>query len=217
MQKKTQKIVVTIIIIVISISLIGSSFYAMFTPEPEQNLEAQRQAALEEEYQARKEMVVQLTEAVEKNPENIEAKVVLADAYFDKSIVTGQLNYEEEQGQDLQRAIELYQEVLTQKDDNELMLKLATAAFFQGDTELAEKSYNELLKDDPNNVDALYGYGLLLFYDKQEYGQAEEKWQEALRLTTDEQMKKTLEEMIKVAQGISTNSGDKETQKEGSE
>jgi len=30
-------------------------------------------------------------------------------------------------------------------------------------------------------------------------------------------MKKTLEEMIKVAQGISTNSGDKETQKEGSE
>jgi len=216
-QKKTQKIVVTIIIIVISISLIGSSFYAMFTPEPEQNLEAQRQAALEEEYQARKEMVVQLTEAVEKNPENIEAKVVLADAYFDKSIVTGQLNYEEEQGQDLQRAIELYQEVLTQKDDNELMLKLATAAFFQGDTELAEKSYNELLKDDPNNVDALYGYGLLLFYDKQEYGQAEEKWQEALRLTTDEQMKKTLEEMIKVAQGISTNSGDKETQKEGSE
>lgn len=217
MQKKTQKIVVTIIIIVISISLIGSSFYAMFTPDQQQNLEAERQEALEKEYLDRKDRVAQLSDAVAKNPENMEAKIILADAYFDKSIVTGQLNYNDEHQKDLRKAVELYQKVLEKQDDNEVTLKLATAAFFLGDTELAEKSYIELLKKDPKNADALYGYGLLLFYNKQEYELAEEKWQEALDITTDEQMKTRLEEMIKVVQGINKSSAERENQKEVSE
>lgn len=212
MQKKTQKWTVTAIIVVISITLLGSSFVAMFTPD--QSPEAQTQEALEQEYLARQERVQQLTEAVEGNPDNVEAQIILADAYFDKSRVTGQLNYNEEYEEDLQQAVELYQGVLSKQENNEVMLKLATAAFLLGDTELAETTYTELLTKEPENIDALYGYGLLLFYNKQEYKQAEEKWQEALRITTDEQMKASLEEMIKVVQGINENASEQEEQEE---
>ena len=214
MQKRIQKWTVTVIIVVISITLLGSSFVAMFSPSQDPSPEAQTQETLEREYLARQEKVQQLIEAIEANPNNIEAQIVLADAYFDKSRVTGQLKYDGEYEEDLQQAIELYQDVLSKQDDNEVMLKLATAAFLLGDTELAESTYTGLLKEEPQNIDALYGYGLLLFYNKQEYRQAEEKWQEALRITTDEQMQARLEEMIKVAQGINSNASEQEEQGE---
>ncbi|KUO61916.1 MAG: hypothetical protein APF84_04590 [Gracilibacter sp. BRH_c7a] len=201
MQKKTQKWTVTAIIVIISISLLGSSFVAMFSPSDDPSPEAQRQEALEREYLERQERVQELTKSVEENPGNIETQIELADAYFDKSRVTGQLNYDEYE-EDLQKAVELYQGVLNEQEDNDIMLKLATAAFLLGDTELADNTYIELLAAEPQNVDALYGHGLLLFYNKQEYQQAEEKWQEALKITTDEQMKTRLEEMIQVVQGV---------------
>lgn len=213
MQKRTQKWTVTAIIIVISITLLGSSFVAMFSPSQDPSPEAQTQEALEIEYLARQERVQELTKTVEVNPDNIEAQIVLADAYFDKSRVTGQLNPDEYE-QDLQQAIELYQGVLSKRDDNEIMLKLATAAFLKEDTGLAETTYTELLTEEPENIDALYGYGLLLFYNKQEYRQAEEKWQEALKITTDEQMQTRLEEMIKVVQRINSNASEQEGQEE---
>ena len=212
MQKKTQKWTVTAIIVVISITLIGSSFVAIFHPGQGQSPQTQRQEALEKEYGERKQRVEQVAQIVQDNPENLEAKIVLADAYFDKSRVTGQLNYKEYE-QDLQQAIELYQGILVDKqDDDDLMLKLATAAFLLGDTELADKTYTSLLTKQPENTDALYGYGLLLFYNKQEYKQAEEKWQEALRITTDEQMKIRLKEMLNVAQEINGSVSEQKSQ-----
>lgn len=214
MQKRTQKWTVTAIIVIISITLLGSSFVAIFSPNQNQSPEAQTQEALEREYLARQERVQQLIEAVESNPDNIEAQIILADAYFDKSRVTGQLNYDEEYEEDLQNAVELYQDILSKQDNNEIVLKLATAAFLLGDTELAESTYTELLTKEPENIDALYGYGLLLFYNKQEYEQAEEKWREALKLTTDEQMQARLEEMIKVVQGITLNASEQEEPEE---
>ncbi len=213
-QKRTQKWTVTAIIVIISITLLGSSFVAIFSPSQNQSPEAQTQEALEREYLARQERVQQLIEAVESNPDNIEAQIILADAYFDKSRVTGQLNYEDENQEDLQNAVELYQGILSKQDNNEIALKLATAAFLLGDTELAESTYTKLLTEEPENIDALYGYGLLLFYNKQEYEQAEEKWQEALKITTDEQMQARLEEMIKVVQGINLNASEQEEPEE---
>lgn len=212
MQKRTQKWTVTAIIVIISITLLGSSFVAMFSPSQDPSPEAQTQEALEIEYLARKERVQELTGTMEVNPDNIEAQMALADAYFDKSRVTGQLKYDGEYEEDLQQAVELYQSVLSKQENNEVMLKLATAAFLLEDTELAEITYTKLLTEEPENIDALYGYGLLLFYNKQEYRQAEEKWQEALKITTDEQMQARLEEMIKVVQGINSNASEQEGQ-----
>jgi tetratricopeptide (TPR) repeat protein len=202
-QKRTQKITVSIIIAIISITLIGSSFVAMFQPEPQSGLD-ENQAALEREYQQRKETVATLSKKLEGNQQDIETKIALGNAYYDKSRVTGQLNINEYH-EDLQKAIQIYQDVLAVKEDNLVRLKLATSAFLYGDGELAEKTYLELIKSDPQNVEALYGYGVYLFYEKEDPKQAEEMWQKAKALTSDEQIIKRLDEMINRAQGININ------------
>lgn len=212
MRKKTQKWAVAIIVAVISITLIGSSFYAIFLPDPEQTAEMQNRQVLENEYQDRKLIVEALHTKLEENPEDTATTLALADAYFEKSNVTVQLNMNEYQ-EDLQKAIELYQKVLLKKDDNIVRLKLANSAFFLGQADLAEKTYQELLAKDPENLDALYSYGLFLFYEKGNYQQAEASWQKAAALTSDEQVKKNLEEMIALAKEVGSSAAAEEPEK----
>lgn len=207
MQKKTQKITVAIIIAVISITLIGSSFVAIFQPDTPTDRD-QSQAVLEKEYQDRKQNVETIGAKLKEKPEDLELIRALADAYYDKARISNQFNVDEYK-EDLQKAIEMYKKVLTVNEDKQAMLKLATAAFLFGDKELAEKTYTDLLNKEPDNVDALYGYGMYLFYEKGDSKQAEEKWQKAKSLTQDEQMQSQLEQMINLAQGKNINAGEK--------
>jgi len=206
-QKKTQKITVAIIIAVISITLIGSSFVAIFQPDTPTDRD-QSQAVLEKEYQDRKQNVETIGAKLKEKPEDLELIRALADAYYDKARISNQFNVDEYK-EDLQKAIEMYKKVLTVNEDKQAMLKLATAAFLFGDKELAEKTYTDLLNKEPDNVDALYGYGMYLFYEKGDSKQAEEKWQKAKSLTQDEQMQSQLEQMINLAQGKNINAGEK--------
>ncbi|RJE47383.1 MULTISPECIES: tetratricopeptide repeat protein [unclassified Dehalobacter] len=201
MKKKVQKITVGMIIGIICISLIGSTFYAISLPGSDNTEDTQGQEALEQEYNQRKQAVVELSAALEKNPEDVGAQLALADAYYRKASTTIELNDEEYQ-EDLQNAITHYQKVLAQKDDNDVRLKLAISAFLSRDSDLADETYKELIEKEPQNVDVLYWYGMFQFYSKEDYKKAEQYWQTALKYNTDEKMKTKLEEMIARAQDI---------------
>jgi tetratricopeptide (TPR) repeat protein len=201
MRKKVQKITVGIIIGIICISLVGSAFYAISLPGSDNTEDTQGQEALEQEYNQRKQAIVELSAALEKSPEDVETQLALADAYYSKASITIQLNDEEYQ-EDLQNAITYYQKVLTQKDDNDVRLKLAISAFLSRNSDLADKTYKELIEKEPQNVDVLYWYGMFQFYSKEDYKQAEQYWQTALKYNTDGEMKTKLEEMIARAQDI---------------
>ncbi|NLI92912.1 MAG: hypothetical protein GX434_12165 [Peptococcaceae bacterium] len=206
MHKKTQRITVIVIIALVCISLIGSSFVAIFQPGTE-TATSENQAVLQKEYADRKAKVEALTKALEGAPQDLQIRQALGDAYYDKSRITGQLNMNE-YNEDLQKAIENYKSVLAAKEDNDVMYKLATSAFLIGDKELAEKTYTDLLNKKADHVDALYGYGMFLFYEKGDYKLAKEKWQKALPLTADESMKKRLQEMISRADGMDISASD---------
>lgn len=207
MQKKTQKWTIVIIIVIISVTMIGSGFMAIFPSSSEQTAEDQRQQIMQKEYNDRKQIVEVLNTKLKESPEEIETLLALGDAYYEKSRVTVQMNINEYK-EDLQKAIEMYQKVLAQKEDNSVMLKLAASAFLLGDSEVAEQTYLNLLQKEPENIDALYGYGMFLFYEKEDAKQAEEKWQKALDMVTDDQLKKRLEEMIALAKGINTSTNE---------
>lgn len=202
MDKKTQKITVGIIVALITITLVGTSFSAVFVPGQSQNEEADTEA-IKAEYQKRKEIAAELEESLKKNPDNMRLKLALADAYFEKANISRQFNYQEF-NQDLVRAIELYQQYLDeseleQQEYTEISLRLAAAAFFLGDKELAEKTYKGILEQNPNNFDALYGYGLFLFYSQENYQEAINQWELALKNTVDDTIKQQIQEMIKTA------------------
>jgi tetratricopeptide (TPR) repeat protein len=208
-QKRTQKWVVGIIVAIISLTLIGSSFVAIFLPETEQDKQNQSQQILEKEYNERKQIVEALTAKLEGNAEDTETQLALGDAYYDKAIVSAQINVKEHQ-EDLEKAKEMYQQVLTKAQSSDVMLKLATTAFLLGDSELAEETYNKILQKEPENSGALYGYGMFLFYEKNDYQEAQELWEKALELTTDEYLQQRLEEMIALAKGMELNPNEEE-------
>ena len=211
-KNKFQRWAVIVIVAVLSISLIGTSFVAIFRPDDGQT--ATDTEAIQQEYEQRKQITEVLSQKVEENPEDLEAKIALGDAYYSKAAVSVQINVQEYQ-QDLQSAIDLYQQVLEKTQDNEVLLKLANTAFLAGNNEVAEKSYTELLAREPENIDGLYGYGMYLFYEKEDPKQAAANWQKALNLTTDENFKKALQEMIDIAESIDLDSLEEQDNSEG--
>lgn len=200
MQRKTQKWTVIIIIAVICITLVGSTFVA-FQLDPQQTAEMQNQEILKNEYNVRQQTVEALTAKLQGDPDNTDNQRALGDAYYQKAQITAQLNINEHQ-EDLQKAIEMYQMILAKQEDNDASLKLANTAFLAGDSKLAGETYSTLLAKEPENVEALYGYGMYLFYDKGDSLQAGENWQKALNLTDDEQLKPLLQSMIDQAREI---------------
>lgn len=201
MQKGMQKWTVIAIVVILSIALVGTSFAAIFQPQAQTPDEEQSLVILEQEYQVRKEKVETLSNKLKESPEDRQIKIALGDAYYEKSIITGRLNMNEYK-EDLEKAIDIYQDVLKTENDQQILLKLANSAFLLGEQNLAGKSYTDLLSYEPENVDALYGYGMFLLYEKGDHKEAQKNWEKALTLTTDEQMKLTLERMVTLAKGM---------------
>jgi len=196
---------VIVIIALISITLIGSSFVAIFQPGNQATAADQNQKILLNEYNDRKQIVDLLSKKLEKAPSDVETQLALGNAYYDKFSVSKELNLDEYK-LDLTNAIKMYQEVLKNKEDNGVLLKLANSALLAEDSELAGKTYQELLQKDPTNPEGLYGNGMYLFYLKEDYQQALLNWQKALSLTNDQELKQRLGEMIARVQGMDINS-----------
>ncbi len=207
MKQRYQKITVIAIIAIVSISLIGTSFVAIFLPDDTLTQESQDAIILQKEYDSRKEIVLQLDKKLAENPDDTEAQLALADALLDKSRVSSRVNAEEF-AEDLRQAIDLYRAALEKNEDTGVMHKLAIAAFWFGDNDLSESTYKQLLALEPQNADALFGYGMLLFYNVKDYKQAEEKWQQGLSLVTDEQQKKEFEDMLSLVKVINANANE---------
>ena len=204
MRSRTQKITVIAIIVILCVALIGSSFYAIFLPD-EDLAEDPGQQALVNEYNQWQQAVDLLNQRLAENPTDLQAKIDLGDAYYAKSEVTAQLNVDEYK-EDLINAIKMYQDVLQAKEDDNIRLKMANAAFFVGDAELASSTYEELLANQPENPEVLFGYGMCLLYLKDDYKQALHFWRQALPLVEDQAFKEYLQEMINLTEGMESNS-----------
>lgn len=57
---------------------------------------------------------------------------------------------------------------------------MATAAFYSGQSDLAEKSYKEALTESPDFQQALFNYGVFLSEVKKDYPTAIRMWQTVL-------------------------------------
>jgi len=199
MRKRSQKWFVIVVIAIISITLLGTSFVAIFQPGMKSSAEDQKQEYLLNAYNERKQIVGLLSGKLEASPDDLQIQNELADAYFDRAIIAAEL-YPDEFEADLQEAMELYQKFLEQKDDNQVLLKLANTAFYLNDSETSEKAFMELLQKEPENPEALFGYGKCLFYFREDYSQALQNWQQALNLTEDVDFRQRIQEMIAEAQ-----------------
>ncbi|AFM02473.1 tetratricopeptide repeat protein [Desulfitobacterium dehalogenans ATCC 51507] len=191
MQKKTQKLTVYVIVGLLIISLVGTSFMFLGDMRP----------TVGKNYQ---DQINSLKQALEANPQDTQIRLSLADTYYDWGMQTLSQDMSEENlgatTSILQQAVAEYQEVLKTEKNVNILVDMATAAFYTSQNELADQTFQEALQEDPNFYNGLYNYGVFL-YSQGNYGKAIEQWEKALtveNISKDNQDR--LERNIKLAQ-----------------
>ncbi len=191
MQKKTQKLTVYVIVGLLIISLVGTSFMFLGDMRP----------TVGKNYQ---DQINSLKQALEANPQDTQTRLALADTYYDWGMQTLSQDMAEENlattTSILQQAVTEYQEVLKTEKNVSILVDMATAAFYTSQNELADQTFQEALQEDPNFYNGLYNYGVFL-YSQGDYGKAIEQWEKALALENiSADNKERLERNIKLAQ-----------------
>jgi tetratricopeptide (TPR) repeat protein len=179
MNKKTQRIIGGVIAVLVTLTMVGAGMFGYFiggdVPQPQ----ASSSSAYTDVYQSLKSQVENLNQQVAANPDNIELKQNLGKAYFNLAISAMQ-TAPNEMTEDFNQAIKNYQDVLQTKKDINVLTDLAVAAFYGGQSDLAEQTFKEALALQPDFEQALIYYGMFLSEIKQDYTAAIGMWQKAL-------------------------------------
>lgn len=205
MKRKTQRIAAIVIAVLVSFSMIGSAafgyFYGGFNLPPS-SPPATKTLSAGEQYNLQKAQVEGLEGKVKANPQDMTTQLDLANAYFNLAVLA-QEAAPEESVSDFTKAVNGYQTVLesmkTTKDIN-VLVDMATAAFYAGQDDLAEKTFKEALAQQPKFFAALYNYGMFLAHAKKDSAGAVKVWQEALAADPSNPRAADLQALIQQAQ-----------------
>lgn len=172
---KKQPIKAVVITILLTICLVGAGaeyFFGRTSSIPSSS-------SSNSDYSSFKNQVTALNQQVKSNPNDISLQQDLGNAYYDLATVARTVAPTEVR-EDYMLAIKYYQNVLNTKQDINVLTDMATAAFYSGQNDLAEKSYKEALTQNPDFQQAMFNYGVFLSEVKKDYSTAIRVWQTAL-------------------------------------
>lgn len=213
MKKKQQRIFATILAVLISVAMIGSAVIGYFVgggvPSSNSSGAAKTNSALAD-YQAQKAQIQALNQQAKADPGNIQLQTSLGNEYYDAGVAAQDVAPSEAQG-NFKQAVGAYQNVLKTNKDPNIMVDMATAAFYSGDDDLAEKTYKEALVLKPDSYNALGNYGIFLSQAKKDWAGALALWQKAQPLAQSsddkDRMKMLISEAESQLKGNSTANG----------
>lgn len=202
MKKQTQRIFAGVLAVLISIAMIGSAIIGYLVGGNGSlagSNAPQNTANTTANYQAKKTNIEALVKQVQQDPNNVQLQTALGNQYYDAGVAAQKVAPAEVQ-ENFKRAVEAYQNVLKTKKDVNVIVDMATSAFYSGNDELAEKSYQEALELEPNFLNGLINYGIFLSQAKQDWAGALNQWQKALPLAQKSTDKEQIQAMISQAQ-----------------
>jgi cytochrome c-type biogenesis protein CcmH/NrfG len=124
-----------------------------------------------------------LLEAVNRNPNDFDSLVKLANVYYD--------------GQQFPSAIQYYERALTIHPDNpDVRTDMGTAYWYTGDAEKALAAMETSLKYRPGHPQTLFNLGWVRWQGKQDPKGAIEAWQQLLKANPDYPQKQQVEQYI---------------------
>lgn len=179
MNKKTQRFIGGVIAVLVTLSMVGAGMFGYFIGGDIPPAQTSASSDYAEVYQNQKSQVEYLKQQVAANPADIELKQNLGKAYFNLALGAMQAA-PDEVTEDFNQAIEIYQDVLQTKKDINVLTDLAVAAYYGGQSELAEQTFKEALALQPDFEQALFYYGKFLSEVKQDYPAAIGMWQKIL-------------------------------------
>ena len=202
MKKKSQRIFAGVLAVLISVAMVGSGLLVFFFKgdEPSSGSSASTITAnAEAEYQNQKLRIDAMVQQAKEDPENVLLQTALGNEYYDAAIKAQVVSPTEVQD-NFSKAVEAYQMVLKTNKDPNIMVDMATSAFYSGNYDLAEKSFNDALVIKPDFMNALINYGIFLSQAKQDWVGALNQWQKALPLAQNSSDKEQIQAMINQAQ-----------------
>ncbi|WP_088189164.1 tetratricopeptide repeat protein [Desulfosporosinus sp. FKA] len=160
--------------------LAGAGAYGYFKGSSSGNsLTASSASSTNSDYTGLKNRVNQLTQQVRSNPKEIQLQQDLGNAYYDLG-TAARTAAPNEAKNDFVQATKYYQNVLQSKQDINVLTDMATAAFYSGQNELADKSYQKAIHVNPDFQQALFNYGVFTYQIKKNSAAAIQLWQTAL-------------------------------------
>jgi len=178
-KKKNRQIKAIIITILLTLVIVGSGAYGYFSGGTSQPSTSTPSSSANSDYNSSKDQVTVLSQKLKSNPNDILLQQDLGNAYYDLATVA-QKAAPNEAKDDYFLAIKYYQNVLNTKQDINVLTDMATAAFYSGQNDLAEKSFKEALVERPDFTQAMFNYGVFLSEIKKDYSTAILVWQNAL-------------------------------------
>lgn len=197
--RKNQRIIAIVIVVLVSLAMIVPSFAMMFTATNNSN--AVSSNGTNSTTQGLQSQINSLSQAVQSNPQDTATRLNLANTYYDLAMVTLSGNTPEQAGPIFKQATAEYQEVIKSQKDINVLVDMATAAFYGGEVELADKTYKEALLVKPDFLNALANYGIFLMDAKKDYVGAIAQWNTALTTSNPSpENADKLKSLIKMAQ-----------------
>ena len=200
LNKKTQRFYATILTVLISIAMIGSGFLGYFfntgTPQAGTTNTTANSAA---DYQAKKAQIEAMVQQAKVDPGNVPLQTALGNAYYDAGVAAEQVAPTEMQ-ENFKHSVEAFQIVLKTNKDPNVMVDMATAAFYSGQNDLAEKTYKEAIVLKPDSYNALGNYGIFLSQAKNDWAGALTQWQKAQPLAQNSADQARIKTLISQAQ-----------------
>ncbi|MFZ3132115.1 MAG: hypothetical protein WA125_13750 [Desulfosporosinus sp.] len=202
MKKKTQRIFAGILAVLVSIAMVGSGLLVFFFRGDEATSGSSASALAANaaaDYQAQMLRIEAMVQQAKVDPENVPLQKALGNEYYNAGVVAQDVAPAEVQ-ENFKRAAEVYQNVIKTEKDVNIMAALATSAFYSGDNDLAEKSYQEALVLKPDFFNTLVNYGIFLSQARQDWAGALNQWQKALPLAQNSSDQELIQAMISQAQ-----------------
>ncbi|MHB8073514.1 tetratricopeptide repeat protein [Desulfosporosinus fructosivorans] len=202
MKKRTQRISAGILAVLVSIAMVGSGLLVFFFSGDDENptgTSASQTANATAEYQAQKLRIDAMVQQSKVDPENVPLQTALGNEYYNAG-VAAQTVAPAEVKANFSKAVEAYQIVLKTNKDPNIIVDMATSAFYSENYDLADKSFKEALAIQPNFINALINYGIFLSQAKQDWAGALNQWQKALPLAQKSSDKEQIHAMISQAE-----------------
>jgi tetratricopeptide (TPR) repeat protein len=194
--------------------MIGSSFVLFFSDTPATQTAAQSGSTVDTQIQSLQGQVDAISQALKTNPEDSNLHLSLANTYYDLGLTQSTAEQDQtavgEAANNLKQAVAEYQVVLkSKKDDVNILVDMATAAFYSGDSNLAEATFQQALAIKPDFYNALLNHGVFLMEAQGNYLGAIAEFNKALNTNPSQEDVQRINALIGQAQSKLTESTSK--------
>jgi tetratricopeptide (TPR) repeat protein len=202
LKRKSKRIFAGVLAVLVSFAMVGSGLLVFFFDREDQlygSSASTLAANAAAEYQDQKLRIDAMVKQAEIDPENVPLQTALANEYFNAGFAAREVAPAESQ-ENFKKAVEVYQSVLKLNKEPNIMVNMATAAFYSGNNDLAENTYKEAISLNSESYDALVNYGVFLSLAKNDWAGALAQWQKAQTLAQNSADQDLMKMLISQAQ-----------------